>query len=124
MSNAPPRHELFLLDEGQDKVEVKMDTRVPNTAVFTFNREDHTLGNLLTAHLHKYKDVTFAAYKVEHPLKPLFILRVGTDGGISPKDAVVRCCSDIITTLDKVSREFTKEMELFKIARGGESNGV
>lgn len=91
---------------------------IKNTAIFTFNKEDHTLGNLLVAHLHKYDFITFAAYKVEHPLKPKYIMRVGTDGTVTPKDAVIRCCHDIVATLDKVSREFTKEMELFKIAKG------
>jgi len=57
-------------------------------------------------------------------LKPKFILRVGTDGTVTPKDAVIKCCHDIVTTLDKVSREFTKEMELFKIARGGDESNA
>lgn len=54
----------------------------------------------------------------------MFLLRVGTDGSVSPKDAVVRCCHDIVATLDKVSREFTKEMELYKIARETDMNGA
>lgn len=45
--NAPPAYESFLLDEGEKKVLIEKDTKVPNAAVFTFNKEDHTLGNLL-----------------------------------------------------------------------------
>lgn len=37
---------------------------MPNTSIFTFNREDHTLGNLLRARLLQDRRVTFAAYKV------------------------------------------------------------
>jgi len=45
--NVPNAHEAFLLEEGQKKVEIDKDTKVPNAAIFTFNKEDHTLGNLL-----------------------------------------------------------------------------
>jgi DNA-directed RNA polymerase II subunit RPB11 len=45
--NAPPRYEAFILDDGEKKIEIEKDTKVPNAAVFTFNKEDHTLGNLL-----------------------------------------------------------------------------
>ena len=38
-------------------------TGTPNSAVFTFNKEDHTLGNLLRAHLLKDPHVIFAGYK-------------------------------------------------------------
>jgi DNA-directed RNA polymerase II subunit RPB11 len=60
--------------------------------------------------------ITFAGYIVAHPLVPKFELRVGTDGSISPKDAIIQVCKEILLDLDIVSREFTKEMELFKIA--------
>lgn len=92
---------------------------VPNTAIFTFNKEDHTLANLLAARLHKYKYVTFAGYKVPHPLFARFELRVGTDGTVAPKEAIVNACRDIVQDLEVFSREFTKEMELKKIAKAG-----
>lgn len=41
---------------------------IPDTSTFTFNKEDHTLGNMLTARLHQSQHVVFAAYKVPHPL--------------------------------------------------------
>jgi len=119
MTNAPERYELFLLDDGQKKVTWKSDTRVPNTAIFTFNKEDHTLGNLLSQRLHKYNFVQFSAYIVAHPLTPAFDLRVTTDGSITPKDAIVQACRDIVQDLDVLSREFTKEWELKKIANTG-----
>jgi len=128
------RFELFLLDDGQKKVEQKDETRtsrslshyptvphlsnftntprhigVPNTAVFTFNKEDHTLANLLSQRLLKYPYVTFSAYKVPHPLFATFELRVSTDGSITPKDAVVKCCKDVIGDLDTLNRSFTTE---------------
>ena len=29
---------------------MEKDTKVPNAAIFTFNKEDHTLGNMLRAY--------------------------------------------------------------------------
>ncbi|KAL9095601.1 MAG: hypothetical protein Q9165_002033 [Trypethelium subeluteriae] len=113
----PNRHELILLGDGEKKVTMAIETRVPNAAVFTFNKEDHTLGELLRSRLHKDKRVTFSGYKVEHPLIPKFDLRVQTDGEITPKDAVLKACRDIVQDLAILSQEFTKEWELKKIAR-------
>jgi len=36
-------HALFLV-----RVTYEKDTKVPNAVVFTVNKEDHTLGNMLT----------------------------------------------------------------------------
>jgi len=121
--NAPERSEAFLLGEGQLKVTWVDDSRVPNTTIFTFNKEDHTLGNLIASRLHKYAYVTFSAYKMHHPLVSAFDLRVSTDGTVTPRDAVVSCCKDILVDLDTVSREFTKEMELHRIANATKSAG-
>lgn len=41
---------------------------IPSSSIFTFNKEDHTLGNLLRSQLLKSPHVTFAGYKVPHPL--------------------------------------------------------
>ena len=45
--NAPPTFESFLLFEGEKKITREQDTKVPNAAVFTINKEDHTLGNMI-----------------------------------------------------------------------------
>ena len=93
---------------------------IPNTATFVFNKEDHTLGNLLTARLHKYDYVTFSAYKVPHPLLAKFEMRVSTDGTVSPKDAIVRACRDIVQDLEILSRGFTTEWLGKRIVSEGE----
>ncbi|KAF2243180.1 hypothetical protein BU26DRAFT_465659, partial [Trematosphaeria pertusa] len=69
--------------------------RIPHTAVFAFNADQHTLGNLVSQRLLKYRSTTFSAYKVPHPLNEQSIIRVTTDGSITPKDAVIRICEDI-----------------------------
>ena len=49
--NAPPRFESFMLYEGEKKIEVKKEVNVSDAALFTLNREDHTLGNILKTQL-------------------------------------------------------------------------
>lgn len=94
--NVPNRFELFLLSDGEKKVTEETDTReysfalrtynsrqvyallpviylsfpigIPSTSVFTFNKEDHTLGNMLRARLLQSPHVLFSGYKVPHPL--------------------------------------------------------
>lgn len=87
--------------------------------MFTFNKEDHTLGNLLRAKLAKTPYIIFAGYQVPHPLFATFKLRVQTDGSVTPKDAVVRACQELVQELESLRKEFGKEWELKKIAGGG-----
>jgi DNA-directed RNA polymerase II subunit RPB11 len=93
------------------------DTRQPNTAVFTFQKEDHTLGNLLRTALLQNEHVLFCAYKVPHPLFPKFELRVQTDDEATPKDALLAACQNLIGDLTDLSKNLTREWELSKIAR-------
>ncbi|KAF3049478.1 DNA-directed RNA polymerase II core subunit [Didymella keratinophila] len=121
---APALFELFLLDDGQQKVEYKEETRVPNTAIFTFNKEDHTLGNLLSQRLLKYEYIVFSAYKVPHPLFATFELRVQTDGTITPKEAIIRCCKDIVQDLHVLNSSFQTEWLGKKIVSEGEADRI
>jgi DNA-directed RNA polymerase subunit L len=53
---------------------------------FIFQNEDHTLGNLLQTFLDQNmmdsKEITFAGYKVPHPLRDEMVLRVGVEDGL------------------------------------------
>ena len=69
MANAPLPFEAYLTEEGEKKVEIEKDSRVPNACLYTFHKEDHTLGNLLKQQLLKDPNVIFAGYKVPHPLE-------------------------------------------------------
>ncbi|EAL87084.2 DNA-directed RNA polymerase II core subunit RPB11 [Aspergillus fumigatus Af293] len=116
LDNDQPRSfESFVLSPGEEKVEIETDTRIPSSSIFTFNKEDHTLGNLLRSRLLQNSHVIFAGYKVPHPLVPKFELRVQTDGEITPKDALLAACHDLVKDLGILSREFTKEYELRKM---------
>jgi hypothetical protein len=43
----PQRYEKFVVPDGVKKVSFVKDTKVPNAARFVFEREDHTVGNVL-----------------------------------------------------------------------------
>ncbi|KIW72559.1 hypothetical protein, variant [Phialophora macrospora] len=121
MSNAPDRTESFLLGDGEKKIEEKIDTRTPNTTIFTFNKEDHTLANLLRDKLLKNSHVTFAAYRIPHPLFANFELRVQTDGEITPKEAVLASSRDLVQDLNNLKTNFTREYELRKMVGGAQN---
>ncbi|KAF1987842.1 putative DNA-directed RNA polymerase II subunit RPB11a [Aulographum hederae CBS 113979] len=117
--NAPDRFELFQLGEGQKKVTWVLDTRVPNTAIFTFEKEDHTLANLLNERLHQSPKVYFAAYIIPHPLESRFEMRVTTDGSIDPRTAIIQAAQEAVRDLEILKQNFTKEMEVKKMAMAG-----
>ncbi|KAJ5732016.1 DNA-directed RNA polymerase II subunit [Penicillium malachiteum] len=116
VDDRPEQYEAILLAPGEKKIDVEVDTRLPNAAIFTFHKEDHTLANMLNSRLLKHRNVTFCGYKMPHPLIPNFELRVQTDGEITPRAAVIASCNSLIKELGIISREFTKEYELRKMA--------
>jgi DNA-directed RNA polymerase II subunit RPB11 len=52
---------------------------------------------------------------VPHPLFANFELRIQTDGSFTPREALVSSCRTLVSDLDTLSREFTKEFELRKM---------
>jgi DNA-directed RNA polymerase subunit L len=63
---------------------------------FIFQKEDHTLGNILQtwmdANLMDTNEITFVGYKVPHPLKDEMVLRVGVEDGkeLTARTALVK----------------------------------
>nr|CAG4649028.1 EOG090X0L4K [Polyphemus pediculus] len=104
--NAPPSFESFLLFEGEKKIVVEPDTKVPNAAIFTVNKEDHTLGNMIRCQLLKDPNVLFAGYKQPHPLEHKFILRIQTTPAYSPQDAMMNAITDLISELSLLEERF------------------
>lgn len=122
--NAPDRFELFLLAEGESKLEIEPDTKSPNAIVVTFNKEDHTLGNLIRAELLNDNKVLFAAYKVEHPFFARFKMRIQTVEGYEPKDALKNACNSIINKLAVFKTNFETEWNLQTLASDENFTGV
>lgn len=109
--NAPASAELFVLPPGTKKLTVNKDTRAPNTCIFTVQREDHTLGNLVCGAVQKQSQVIFAGYSIPHPLEPIFNLRVQTTKDTTPRDAVLNAVQDTIAELDMIQGSFIEEVK-------------
>jgi DNA-directed RNA polymerase II subunit RPB11 len=60
--------------------------------------------------------------QIPHPLFAKFELRVQTDGEITPKEAVLASCRDLVQELNVLKTNFTREYELRKMV-GGAQNG-
>ncbi|CAG0884429.1 unnamed protein product [Darwinula stevensoni] len=105
--NAPPTFESFLLFEGEKKIIKEQDTKVRNAAIFTINKEDHTLGNLIKTQLLKDPRVIFAGYKVPHPLEHKVILRIQTSSSeYTPQDALMNAITDLLSELSLLEERF------------------
>ncbi|KAM0787828.1 hypothetical protein ACM66B_003882 [Microbotryomycetes sp. NB124-2] len=115
--NAPNRAEQFLLLDGEQKLIIDEDTKIPNAATITINKEDHTLANMLRGQLLLMDNVLFAGYKVPHPLEPAVVLKVQTDGTESPVEVVRNACKQLIYTLSKMKAAFTSEVQRQQIAQ-------
>ncbi|KAH0541914.1 hypothetical protein FGG08_003634 [Glutinoglossum americanum] len=124
-TNVPDRFELFLLGPGEKKVTAEPDTRVPHCAMFHFNKEDHTLGNMLRSQLLRTPNVIFAGYRIPHPLFPTFDLRIQTNGEISPKDALIEACKELINKLKILDLQFKHEFAIKEAmnAKGAAASG-
>ena len=61
--------------------------------------------------------VLFAGYKVPHPLHPHFLIKVQTDGTMTPEVALEQACAKLIGTLSSLEAKFKREFS-FKDAEG------
>ncbi|XP_026819899.1 DNA-directed RNA polymerase II subunit RPB11-like [Rhopalosiphum maidis] len=105
--NSPPTFESFLLYDGEKKIVKELDTKVMNAAIFTINKEDHTLGNMIRNQLLKDPKVLFAGYKQPHPLEHKFELRVQTKSSeYTPQDALTNSVTDLLTELSLFEERF------------------
>jgi DNA-directed RNA polymerase subunit L len=75
------------IDSGDlpDSVKVRPADAKMKGFDFIFQKEDHTMGNLLQTwmdqNLMDTEEITFVGYKVPHPLRDEMLLRVGVDSG-------------------------------------------
>ncbi|KAK0626552.1 DNA-directed RNA polymerase [Immersiella caudata] len=125
--NAPDRFELFLLQDGEKKITEKVFTGMSNTSDFTLAKEDHTMGNLISEHLKQERHVLMAGYKVAHPNVPEVMIRIQTDGSVTPREAFKKVCGTLISNYSALGREFQKEFALRQLAdqgdQGNNANG-
>jgi DNA-directed RNA polymerase II subunit RPB11 len=124
--NAPDRFELFLLNEGEEKkITEKPFAGTSNTSDFILLKEDHTIGNLLSEHLKQNPNVLMAGYKVGHPNVPEVLIRVQTDGKVTPREVFIDVCKQLVAAYGQLGREFTREYELRRmVGAGDQENGT
>ncbi|KAG5652084.1 hypothetical protein H0H81_006347 [Sphagnurus paluster] len=115
--NAPNRYELYVLEDGEKPVEITEDTKIPNAATIKIVKQDHTLGNMLRAQLLSMPQILFAGYKVPHPLHPYFIIKIQTDGTVTPQEVLEQACTKLIGTLASLEAKFKREFS-FKDVEG------
>lgn len=115
--NQPDRYERFMLPEGKAKAEYQEDAKLQNTGSYEIQREDHTLGNLVRMHLLSNPAVVFAGYRIPHPLNPVMVARIQTDGSQSPVDAMVTSLNALKSQVIKMEEKV--HSELVRMNRAG-----
>lgn len=115
--NAPERSAAFLLDEDSEeqKIEYSADTKVSNAGTFTFNKEDHTVGNILRMQLLRDPSVRFAGYMMPHPLINKLRLKVQTTSStVAPVDVLSAAIEDLSNETDHLITQASTAIEKWK----------
>lgn len=61
--------------------------------------------------------ILFAGYKVPHPLHPYFIIKIQTDGTMTPQAVLEQACTKLIGTMASLETKFKREFS-FKDVEG------
>jgi DNA-directed RNA polymerase II subunit RPB11 len=61
--------------------------------------------------------ILFAGYKVPHPLHPYFIIKIQTDGTMTPQAVLEQACTKLIGTMSSLETKFKREFS-FKDVEG------
>ena len=115
--NAPERAAAFVLDEdaGETKIEYSIDTKAENAGKFRFNKEDHTVGNLLRLQLLRDPNVKFAGYIHPHPLLNYIELRVQTTtSNVAPTEVLSNAIEDLGSETDHLMTQFQEALEKWR----------
>lgn len=86
---------------------------MPNAGTFIIQREDHTIGNLVRMQLHKDPDVTFAGYRIPHPLEYRMLVKVSTNGSKSPVIAGKEAITSLKYQIGGLNQQFAREASRF-----------
>ena len=68
--------------------------------------------------------ILFAGYKVPHPLRPYFQLKVQTDGSSTPTEILQKACERLIGTLSTIEQTFKREFSYKEQEGAGADTGV
>jgi len=64
--------------------------------------------------------VSFAAYRVPHPLEHNVVVRIQTEEGYEPKEAIIHAANALLVQLTQLKINFEQEWELKKISGEGD----
>eukprot|EP00980_Cylindrotheca_fusiformis_P003738 scaffold828_cov81-Cylindrotheca_fusiformis.AAC.2 len=104
--NAPERSSSFLLDEdaGEQKCVYTADTKVTNAGTFRFNKEDHTVGNLLRMQLLRDPNIQT------------------NNSTVAPVEVLSSAIEDLANETDHLITQFQEAMESWKRENDAELN--
>ena len=123
--NTPERSAAFILDDDQEKIEYAADTKVSNAGTFTFNKEDHTVGNLLRMQLLRDPTVKFAGYKYPHPLVHKILLKIQTTSSQHlPMEALSAAIKDLSNETDHLITQVMEAIDKWKKENDTEMLGM
>ncbi len=101
---------MFVFESGAEKMElipIKKDT---HELEFVIKDNRYTFPALLRDRLLRDSSVTFAAYKLEHPLNPDCRFIVKTKGKTAEK-ALLDACKEIESDLDRFEKSVQKALK-------------
>ncbi len=70
-----------------------------------------------------FRKLTPRLILVGHPNVPEVIIRIQTDGSVTPREALVTVCKQLVAMYGQLGREFQKELALRQYADQGENAG-
>lgn len=94
--------QLNVVVNEKNKIKWKTDPFVPNLGLFRIINEDHTIGNVIHHRLLLLKDVIFCAYKKPHPLEHFIIVKIVTNGKLTPTQALDCSLKDLYIELSLI----------------------
>ena len=62
--------------------------------------------------------ILFAGYKVPHPLHPYFLLKIQTDGTVTPAAVLEKACNDLIGMVATLESKFKREFTMNNVQDG------
>lgn len=93
------------------RVSYEKDKNHNASGIFTFVKEDHVLGTLLHSYLvNQDPQVTFAYYKVPHPLCPQMVFGITTDQRSSPHRAMIKAFDALDRQCEELERAFDRAL--------------
>lgn len=123
--NAIDRSVDLIVPDGEPAAKLeRIDQTETNGAVrLVIRNEGHTLGNLLTARLMRQGHVSFAGYRVPHPLEPVVHVKFkkalkhegDKKGPTTPKEIVLCATHDLIRELAEIESDFQDTLKDFSI---------